>query len=218
MKISTQWLIVISIGMMCLSSPAQMGMGMRPPDIAGVFNPVVGSGANYEMVGKDGRKTPVTISVVEKDSSGGYWIEYSSKDPDGKQVYMKNLVSRQDDDLVVQQSVIQMAGQPPIEMSQMLSMKKMQSEKQKADFRANAQNLGTESITTPGGTFSCEHWRSTKDNVEVWLSDKVVPWKLVKMIGAHDTLTLVGTVSDVKSHITGTPVSIQEMMKQRMGN
>jgi hypothetical protein len=218
MKISTRPLMAICLAMMCLPCRAQMGMGMRPPDVAGVFNPVVGSGASYEMISKDGRKTQVTMSVVEKDSSGGYWIEYSSRDPNGNPVYMKNLLLRQSDDIVVQHSVVQMQGQPPIEMSQMLSMKKMQSEKQKADFRANAQNLGTESVTTQGGTFSCEHWRSTKDGVEVWLSDKVVPWKLVKMIGTNETLTLVGTISDAKTHITGTPVNIQEMMKQHTGN
>jgi uncharacterized protein YqjF (DUF2071 family) len=99
----------------------------------------------------------------------------------------------------------------------MMSMKAMQSPKGKADFRANAQNMGTESVTTPAGTFSCEHWRDAKDGTDVWLSDKIVPWRLVKMSGTTNTLTLVKIISDAKTHITGTPMSMEEMMQQRRG-
>ena len=85
---------------------------------------------------------------------------------------------------------------------------------EKADFRANAENLGSESATTPAGTFSCQHWRSKKDGTEVWISDKVTPWQLVKMSGKDENcILLVRLITDAKSPITGTPVSMQEMMK-----
>jgi hypothetical protein len=38
------------------------------------------------------------------------------------------------------------------------------------------------------------------------------------MTGTNNSLTLVRIISDAKTHITGTPVSMQEMMKQHMGN
>jgi len=199
-------------------SSAQRGMMMQPPDIAGVFNPVVGSGASYEMVKTNGEKIPFDMAVVDKDASGGYWIEYSMQNPKlNGPVYMKSLMVRQSDDIIIQRSIMQMPGRPPMDMSSMMSMKAMQSPKEKADFRANAQNMGTESVTTPAGTFSCEHWRNAKDGTDVWLSDKIVPWRLVKMSGANDTLTLVKIISDAKTHITGTPVSMEEMMQQHMG-
>jgi len=199
-------------------SSAQRGMMMQPPDIAGVFNPVVGSGASYEMVKTNGEKIPFDMAVVDKDASGGYWIEYSMQNPKlNGPVYMKNLTVRQSDDIIIQRSIMQMPGRPPMDMSSMMSMKAMQSPKEKADFRANAQNMGTESVTTPAGTFSCEHWRNAKDGTDVWLSDKIVPWRLVKMSGTTDTLTLVKIISDAKTHITGTPVSMEEMMQQHMG-
>lgn len=199
-------------------SSAQRGMMMQPPDIAGVFNPVVGSGASYEMVKTNGEKIPFDMAVVDKDASGGYWIEYSMQNPKlNGPVYMKNLMVHQSDDIIIQRSIMQMPGRPPMDMSSMMSMKAMQSPKEKADFRANAQNMGTESVTTPAGTFSCEHWRNAKDGTDVWLSDKIVPWRLVKMSGANDTLTLVKIISDAKTHITGTPVSMEEMMQQHMG-
>jgi hypothetical protein len=199
-------------------SSAQRGMMMQPPDIAGVFNPVVGSGASYEMVKTNGEKIPFDMAVVDKDASGGYWIEYSMQNPKlNGPVYMKNLMVHQSDDIIIQRSIMQMPGRPPMDMSSMMSMKAMQSPKEKADFRANAQNMGTESVTTPAGTFSCEHWRNAKDGTDVWLSDKIVPWRLVKMSGANNTLTLVKIISDAKTHITGTPVSMEEMMQQHMG-
>jgi hypothetical protein len=199
-------------------SSAQRGMMMQPPDIAGVFNPVVGSGASYEMVKTNGEKIPFDMAVVDKDASGGYWIEYSMQNPKlNGPVYMKNLMVHQSDDIIIQRSIMQMPGRPPMDMSSMMSMKAMQSPKEKADFRANAQNMGTESVTTPAGTFSCEHWRNAKDGTDVWLSDKIVPWRVVKMSGANDTLTLVKIISDAKTHITGTPVSMEEMMQQHMG-
>jgi len=199
-------------------SSAQRGMMMQPPDIAGVFNPVVGSGASYEMVKTNGEKIPFDMAVVDKDASGGYWIEYSMQNPKlNGPVYMKNLMVHQSDDIIIQRSIMQMPGRPPMDMCSMMSMKAMQSRKEKSDFCANAQNMGTESVTTPAGTFSCEHWRNAKDGTDVWLSDKIVPWRLVKMSGANDTLTLVKIISDAKTHITGTPVSMEEMMQQHMG-
>jgi hypothetical protein len=200
--------------------PAQMRMHMGPPDIAGVFDPTVGSGSSYEMVRKDGgEKISFDIYVVDKDSSGAYWVEYAMQNPRmNGTVYVKNLVARQGDDLIVQRTIMQMPGRPPMDMSSMMKMHPMQSEESKADFRANAENLGTETITTPAGSFSCQHWRSKKDGTEVWISNKVSPWGLVKMSGPHDTMTLVKIITDAKSHITGTPVSMEDMMRQHMRN
>ena len=197
---------------------AQMRNGMHTPDIAGVFNPTVGSGASYEIV-KDNEKHSFDMAVVEKDASGGYWIEYGMQNPHGEGTfYMKHLLSRQGDDVIVQRVIMQMPGRPPMDMSSMMKMHPMQSEKSKADMRTDAENLGTESVTTPAGAFSCEHWRSKKDGSEYWISNKVVPWQLVKMTGKDETMMLTRVITDAKTHITGTPVSMEEMMQQHMGN
>jgi hypothetical protein len=208
-------LVLIAIGITQLSA-AQMGMG-RPPDVAGVFNPTVGSGASYEMTKTNGEKTTFDMAVVDKDASGAYWIEYGMIVPQMHgTVYSKTLMARQADDVIIQRMIVQMPGRPPIDMSSMMSMKGMQDEKSKADFRANAQDMGSESVTTPAGTFSCQHWRSAKDATDVWISDKVSPWKLVKMTGTNNSMILVRVISDAKTHITGTPVSMQDMI-QGMG-
>jgi hypothetical protein len=205
-------LAIVAVGLTYYAA-AQMGMGMaRPPSIAGVFNPEVGSGAAYLMDRKDGgQKTSVEMSVVGKEGPG-YWIEYTMQSPHGT-VYIKSLLAREADNVVIQHTIFQMPGRPPMDMTSMMKMHGMQSEESKADMRANAENLGNETITTPAGTFSCEHWRSKKDGSEYWLSDKVSPWKLVKMNGKDQTMTLTKVITDAKSHITGTPVSMEDMMK-----
>ncbi len=43
-------------------------------------------------------------------------------------------------------------------------------------------SVGTESVTVPAGTFSCEHWRNDKSNSDIWTSDKVTPFGMVKEV------------------------------------
>lgn len=218
MKLALRFAVVslLALGLSQLSA-AQMGMGMaHAPDVAGVFTPTIGSGAAYEIVNKDdGQKKTFDISVVGKEGDG-YWIEYGMQTPHGL-VYMKTLASKQSDNVVVQRTIVQMAGRPPMDLSSMMKMHGMQSEDSKADVRANAENLGTESVTTPAGTFSCQHWRSKKDGSEYWLSDKVTPWNLVKTSSKDQTITVTRLITDAKTHITGTPVSMEDMMRQHMG-
>ena len=190
-------------------------MGLSAQEVRGVFKPVVGSGSSYEYMKSDGQKTQFDIAIVGKDPGGGYWTEYSIADPHGKgTVYMKMLVSQQADDVVTEHMIMQVPGQPPMDMSSMMQGMGHPKKNQKIDIRAEAQNLGTESVTTAAGTFSCQHWRTKQDSTDVWLSDTVTPWGLVKMSEKDgSTMTLVRAITDAKTHITGTPVSMEDMMK-----
>jgi len=86
----------------------------------------------------------------------------------------------------------------------------------KADFREGGENVGAESVTTPAGTFDTEHWRS-KDGVNAWISPKVGPWGLVKSASADSSMVLVKVVTDAKSHVVGTPQSMDSMMGRGRG-
>jgi hypothetical protein len=205
---------VVSLSL-ALTPQASAQMGLSAQEVRGVFKPVVGSGSSYEYVKTDGEKTHFDIAIVGKDPGGGYWTEYSIADPHGKgTVYMKMLISQRADEVVVEHTIMQMPGRPPMDMSTMMQGMGHPKQNQKIDIRAQAQNLGTESVTTPAGTFSCQHWRTTKEGTDVWLSDKVTPWGLVKMSDKDgSSMILVRVISDAKTHITGTPVSMEEMMK-----
>ena len=55
---------------------AQM-FGPRVPTLSGIWHPVVGTGAAYEIT-KDGKKTQMEISIVGKedvDGKTGFWLE-----------------------------------------------------------------------------------------------------------------------------------------------
>src|SRR6202789_4479326 len=148
-----------------LAQRGGMGMGMMPPSMMGMWNPVVGSGATYELVQKDGKKQTITIAVVNKDDSGGYWMEYLINTSDNQQMVMQTLLVKDGASMSVSKMVIQPAGRGPMEISgQMMQMMAGRGgatpPAPKADFTDGAEKVGSESVTTPGGTFDPMHWRN----------------------------------------------------------
>jgi hypothetical protein len=201
-----------------LAQRGGMGMGMMPPSMMGTWNPVVGSGATYELVQKDGKKQTISIAVVNKDDSGGYWMEYLINTSDNQQMVMQTLLVKDGASMSVSKMVIQPAGRGPMEMSgQMMQMMASRGgaaapSAPKADFTEGAEKVGSESVTTPAGTFDTMHWRN-KDGGQVWLSPKAGPWSFVKSVTPDGTsMTLVKVITDAKSHIVGTPQSMDSMM------
>ena len=81
-----------------------------------------------------------------------------------------------------------------------------------SDFRDNAEALGTESITVPAGTFACDHYRLKDGSGEAWVSSKVAPWGLVKFRGKDTNIVLLKQISGATTHITGTPIKLEDMM------
>jgi hypothetical protein len=74
-----------------------------------------------------------------------------------------------------------------------------------ADVRSQAEKVGTEDVTTPAGTFSCDHYRAKDGKWDAWLSTKITPWGLVKSKSGDTTMTVLRVITDAKDHITGTP-------------
>src|SRR5690348_1793923 len=105
---------------------AQIGGGMmrQGPMPRGLFNPVVGSGAQYEIqkgAGSDAndKKTVMEIDVVGKESvSGkdGYWLETTMGGTPMGDVTMKMLAAPDGANVTIVKMIMQMAGQPPMEM------------------------------------------------------------------------------------------------------
>jgi hypothetical protein len=70
----------------------------------------------------------------------------------------------------------------------------------------------------PAGTFSCEHWTKDEGKGDVWVSSKVSPMGMVKIVDENDTMVLTRLISDAKSHITGTPVKFDpQTFRQQKG-
>lgn len=211
--------VVIMLGAV-VGSSAQMGTGMRSPQIQGVWNPVVGSGAAYQVESKGDQKTEMEMAVVGSETyegKTGYWLEWTMQDPrSGGQVYMKQLIVLDSKQMGMKRMIFQAPGQPPMELPMQIVNRGGQPTEQPADARERAERVGSESVTTPAGAFTCEHWRLKNGSGDIWVSEKVAPWGLVKMTG-QSNMTLVRIITSAKTHITGTPQKFDpmEMMRQR---
>jgi hypothetical protein len=113
-----------------------------------------------------------------------------------------------------------MPGQQPMEMDMNMSMPgRDMRQSTPTDIREKAEVVGTESVTVPAGTFTCEHIRQKDGSSDVWISDKVSPWSLVKYQDGKSTMVLTKVITDAKDRITGTPTKFDpmQMMRNRMG-
>ncbi len=207
----------LSAVLLLAAAPLFGQMGMRPPQFSGVWNPVVGAGAVYETSNGQSNKTEISIAVVGKEDSNGkpgYWMEFGFAAPDGQPGYMQSLVVVDGGQTHIDKMVMQIPGRPPIEMPVGMMNRGGQAPTTSADIRQDAEKLGSETITTPAGSFDCEHWK-TKDGNDLWISTKVAPWGLVKMTGPKASMTLTKVITDAKSHITGTPMKFDPSMMGR---
>jgi hypothetical protein len=198
-----------------------MGGGMAPPEFRGILNAVVGSGAAYQTENR-GTKSDIEITVVGKEDVGGkpgYWLEMAMNSPQsGGQMYMKMLMVVDGKNGSVTRMIMQMAGQPPMEMplqGMMGNMMGNMRQNASTDVRDTADHVGTESLTTPAGTFSTEHYRAKDGSWDAWLSPQVAPWGLVKSQARDTTMTVTRLITDAQDHITGTPQKFDPMEMMR---
>jgi len=199
---------------------AQMGMDLfKRPSIAKVFHPVVGKGAQYEDTSKDagsGQKPrTMELATVGKESvegKEGYWMQFVLIDDKGQTTIGKSLITV--DDFQYHKFIIQAPGQPAMEMPFTLAAgrrEKMQ------DNLEGWHSAGSEPVSVPAGTFLCEHWRNDKTNSDVWTSDKVTPFGMVKESNPHSSMVLTKVLGDVPDRITGPVQKIDpQMMMQQM--
>jgi hypothetical protein len=112
--------------------------------------------------------------------------------------------------------IAKMGAQPAMEMTGMPMGPKPPS----SDLESTAERVGKESVTTPAGTFACEHYRSTNDGktVDVWIDQSVSPFGLVKSQTPEVTMTLQRVITGAASRITETPEVMQmPNMKDLLG-
>ena len=199
----------------CLLLPmvasAQMFGRSQAPSWRGVWNPVVGAGGTYEVTRKDGTKTTMEMAIIGKESvdgKDGYWFEVTIPGTELGTMIMKSLTVRNDQDMTSTRMIMQMGDRPPMEMPSRMTQNR---EKQPADIRQMAEEVGPESVTTPAGTFATTHYKMKDGSGDVWVADKAGPFGMVKFIGKDNSMVLVKVESDAKDKITGTPVPFNPM-------
>ena len=196
---------------------AQMGMDIfKRPSITKAFHPVVGKGAAYQSTDKNGGTRNTEIGVVGRDSAegkDGFWMEFVSAANDGKQMVAKVLITT--DDFQFHRMIFQQPGQQAMEMP--VNMNAAARKEKMDEHLADWHSAGSQTITVPAGTFSCEHWVNDKSHGEVWTSDKITPIGMVKEVnGSGGTEVLVKVLDNFPDRISG-PVKgsdIQQMMQE----
>jgi len=216
MKIAARFGCVgLLLAMLPLFASAQMGMHVAPA-MRGIFNPVVGSGGEYEITTDKGSKMVMEIAIVGKESvagKDGYWFEMTMSNSPAGQMVMKSLTVVDGTDTVVSRMIMQMGTRPPMEMP--TQMNKSSAQKQPADIRDRADDVASETVTTPAGTFTAEHYKMKDGTGDAWVAPKAGPYGLVKFQGKDSTMVLTKVITDAKDKITGTPQPFNLMMFQQ---
>lgn len=208
-------------------APVMAQFGMQMPQFGGVWNPVVGSGAAYEITNvKDNQKSTFQMAVVSKDdATGGYWVEIQMTMSNGQSMLMKSLMVKSGAQIQVTRTIIQIPGRGPMELPAgmmggggMGSRGAAPAAPLSSDFRSEAELVGNESITTPAGTFDAAHWRKKDGTANVWLIPAAGPWGFVKAVTTDSSIVLTKVITDAKDQITGTPQQMGGMGRGRGGN
>jgi hypothetical protein len=202
------------------TASAQMGMDLfKKPTIAQAFNPVVGKGAQYLSTTTTANMTKTStmdMYIVGKESvegKDGFWMEFVMTTEKNQPFVGKALFTSAD--FQFHRMIMQMPGQGAMEMpSNAMAASRGKIQESMNDWHS----VGTESVTVPAGTFSCEHWRNDKSNSDVWTSDKVTPYGMVKEVNPKGSMVLTKVITDAQERITGpvTKFDMQQMMMQQM--
>lgn len=220
-----QWLWLAMATYLSLAAPSRSQMRMdffKKPNITDIFKPVVGAGSMYETQKTDpanALKQPMEMTIVGKelvDGKDAYWLEFGHVDDrSGTMLYAKMLVTRED--FQFHKMVVQRPGQPAMEMP----IRPGDAQKRQQDELDKWHSVGMESITVPAGTFSCQHWKKDQGVGDVWISDKVSPFGMIKYVSPGETMTLTRVITDAKDRITGPvqqfdPQALRQQMMERM--
>jgi hypothetical protein len=129
------------------------------------------------------------------------------------EMVMKELVVMNGTQPDIKRLIMQSPGQQAMEMpaSMMGMMKQHIPSGGDASSNGLGEKIGTESITVPAGTFECDHYQTQQDGstVDLWVSTKVSPYGVVKMVSKDATMILQKVLANETSHIQGEPRKVQ---------
>jgi hypothetical protein len=191
------------------------------PSMPGLKNPTVGSGSEYMVTSKGKEVDYSMVALGKEDVEGGtgYWMEMRMNSAElGGEMVMKTLTVTTGTQTGVKRMIMQQPGKPPMEMPAMMTAMAQQHQPHPTTPSGGSggkgdmgEMLGTESVTVPAGTFSCEHYRKQEQNgpVDVWITTQVTPYGMVKMTGPDSSMVLKKVLTNETSHIKGEPQKMQ---------
>src|ERR1019366_8667910 len=139
--------------------------------------------------GKETDMAIVNLGKEDVDGETGFWMETRMTSAEnGGEMVMKTLTVISATQTGIKRMIMQQPGKPPMEMGGM--MMNMMQQHQNPPITSKGENgkggmgelVGTESVTVPAGTFTCQHYRKQDQHGtnDLWISMQVTPYGMVK--------------------------------------
>jgi hypothetical protein len=214
LKPTVSTIVALSLALLFAAQLGTRAQGPATSNLGGIWHPIVGSGGVYEWTIGDDKHPMETTVVGKEDVEGktGYWLETVLTNPQGGELYYKALMVVTDSGVTSTRTIVQRPGQGPMETDTGKTAPTQRA--RPIDMRDQADLVGTETITVPAGSFTCEHYRAKDGSSDVWVSDKISPWGLVKTQSKTSSMVLTKVITDAKDRITGTPQKFDPAQKR----
>jgi hypothetical protein len=168
-----------------------------------------------KKVAQGGKVQPIS----EPKGEDLYWFEQEETDPKtGEVTIVKMLISGNPQDIKTIHRMIMKSGKEPAqELPEDLIQMINQAPTAKTADQPKIKNLGIEKVKIKDQTMDCTHMRYTskdKSTADVWNSDKVPLFGMVKSTTADAIFELVGYGTDAVSAIKEQP-KVMELPQQK---
>ena len=182
------------------------------PEFYHLWNPKAGEWSTYRILDARGETAELTFSVVSKEGDL-FWLEVKTKQEGAEGVAAFLLSGDPSEDANVQGVRAQEAGQPALEIDR-ATLDKLRTQGQKA-FGGEATAIGPkvgklepmpdETVAAGGKKLKCRHVRivGPDQTAEIWLSDEVTPFGLVKLKSGMEEVTLLDFGTGAKPSMKG---------------
>ncbi len=219
MSCSKRAMIVLAMVLpMAASVSAQWGgkgRGGPQAPMPSLENAVMNSGAEYKMTTK-GKDMDLAYAFVGKEDvkgEPGIWLEQRMQSAElGGEMVTKMLMVTSGSEPGMKRMITQAPGKPPMEMTgMMMGMMKSVQPKQSTGKPDMGELVGTESVTVPAGTFTCQHYRRQEKGgqADIWMTTQVPSIGWVKMTTPDMTMVLTKILTNETTHIKGEPQKMQ---------
>ena len=186
------------------------------PHFYHLYNPVVGEWSKYEMRDNLGNKAILTISVVSKENDY-YWIEVESSQTNyvGTAAYLVSGDPTEDSNVLKVR--IKNGDGPIIEITQetLEKMKKMQQSTPISTgigpVKGKIQSLPNETVKVGNINYDCQRIKlisPENKTADIWISDKVCPFGIVKLLSSDEYLILIDSGKDSKPKLLGPAIQL----------
>jgi len=171
------------------------------PKIRGLWTPVLGRGAVYQVTTPE--ETVDLQTAVVGEEAGGVWLEEMVSGAKGELV-VKALIGHEG----IQTLIVQPPGKGPLLLPPggAPGMPDPPSGGTEDDVsrQGGGELVGKEVITTPAGTYNTVHYK-IDEHTHVWVTPDIPPLGVVQLTSEQTKITLKKLLTGAQTRVTGEP-------------